>query len=76
VLLNCPLVGKWAMSVWDGPTTSTGNALDTCTGVTIGAAYSLDRVSNTWYRYFPDAAAGINNLLNLSNNQAIFTFGR
>jgi len=76
-LLDCPLSGKWAMSVWDGPSgTATGTALATCTGVTINAAYSLDRVTQTWLRYFPGAASGINNLLTLSDMQAIFTRGQ
>jgi hypothetical protein len=76
-LLNCPLSGKWAMSVWDGPSgTATGTALATCTGATINAAYSLDRVTQTWSRYFPGAASGINNLLTLSDMQAIFTRGQ
>jgi uncharacterized repeat protein (TIGR01451 family) len=75
-LLDCPLSGKWAMSVWDGPSaTATGTALATCTGVTIEAAYALDRVTNTWYRYFP-GRSDINNLLTLDDMQAIFTFGQ
>jgi fimbrial isopeptide formation D2 family protein len=62
-LLDCPWSGKWAMSVWDGPSgTATGTALATCTGATINAAYALDRVTQTWSRYFPGAASGINNL--------------
>ncbi len=72
-LLDCPLSGRWAMSVWDGPSTATGTALATCTGVTIDAAYSLDRISNTWSRYFP--GSDFNTLLTLSDMQAIFTLG-
>ena len=75
-LLNCPLSGKWAMSVWDGPSgTATGTALATCTGATINAAYALDRVTQTWSRYFP-GRSDINNLLTLDDMQAIFTFGQ
>jgi uncharacterized repeat protein (TIGR01451 family) len=75
-LLDCPLSGKWAMSVWDGPSgTATGTALATCTGVTIQAAYALDRTTNQWSRYFP-GRSDINNLLTLSDKQAIFTFGQ
>jgi uncharacterized repeat protein (TIGR01451 family) len=75
-LLHCPLSGKWAMSVWDGPSgTATGTALATCTGVTIQAAYALDRTTNQWSRYFP-GRSDINNLLTLSDMQAIFTFGQ
>jgi len=75
-LLDCPLSGKWAMSVWDGPDdTATGTALATCTGVTIQAAYALDRVTNQWSRYFP-GRSDINTLLTLDDMQAIFTFGQ
>jgi uncharacterized repeat protein (TIGR01451 family) len=74
-LLSCPLSGKWAMSVWDGPSgTATDTALATCTGVTIDAAYALDRSTNQWSRYFP-GRSDINTLLTLSDKQAIFTFG-
>jgi len=74
-MVNCPLSGKWAMSVWDGPSgTATATALATCTSVTIDAAYALDRVTNQWSRYFP-GRSDINNLLTLSDMQAIFTRG-
>jgi len=74
-MVNCPLSGKWAMSVWDGPSgTATATALATCTSVTIDAAYALDRVTNQWSRYFP-GRSDINNLLTLNDMQAIFTFG-
>lgn len=74
-LLSCPLSGKWAMSVWDGPNgTATGTALATCSGVTIDAAYALDRTTNQWSRYFP-GRTDINNLLSLNDMQAIFTYG-
>jgi uncharacterized repeat protein (TIGR01451 family) len=75
-LLSCPLSGKWANSVWDGPSgTATADALATCTGVTIDAAYSLDRTTNVWSRYFP-GRSDINNLLTLNDKQAIFTLAR
>jgi uncharacterized repeat protein (TIGR01451 family) len=76
VLLNCPLSGKWAISVWDGPSgKATNEALATCTGVTIVAAYSLDRTTNAWFKYFP-GRTDINDLLTLSNNQAILTLAQ
>lgn len=76
VLLSCPLSGKWANSVWDGPSgTATADALATCTGVTIDAAYALDRTTNQWSRYFP-GRSDINNLLTLNDKQAIFTLAR
>jgi fimbrial isopeptide formation D2 family protein/uncharacterized repeat protein (TIGR01451 family) len=75
-MVNCPFSGKWAMSVWDGPNdTATATALATCTGVTIQAAYALDRSTNTWSRYFP-GRSDINTLLTLDDMQAIFTFGQ
>ncbi len=74
-LLNCPFSGKWAISVWDGPSgTATADVLATCTGVTIDAAYSLDRLTNAWSRYFP-GRSDINTLLTLNDMQAIITRG-
>jgi len=77
VLLNCPLSGKWAISVWDGPSgKATNEALATCSGVTIVAAYSLDRTTNAWFKYFPGRGTDVNDLLTLSNNQAILTLAQ
>ena len=76
-LLNCPYSGKWAISVWDGPSgKATNEALATCTGVTIVAAYSLDRTTNGWLVYFPGRGTDINNLLTLSSMQAILTLAQ
>lgn len=75
-LLNCPLSTRWAISVWDGPTTATASVLDTCTGVTIEAAYSLDRSTNLWRRYFPGYGTDVNNLTTVSNMEAIIVFAR
>jgi fimbrial isopeptide formation D2 family protein/uncharacterized repeat protein (TIGR01451 family) len=75
-MVNCPFSGKWAMSVWDGPNdTATVIALATCTGVTIQAAYALDRTTNLWTHYFP-GRTDINTLLTLDDMQAIFTLGQ
>lgn len=75
-MVNCPLAGKWAISVWDGPSgTATATALATCTGVTIQAAYALDRVTNTWSRYFP-GRTDINTLLTVDDMEAMFTLGQ
>jgi len=77
VLLNCPLSGKWALSVWNGPTGKTpAEALATCTGVTIVAAYSLDPTSNVFLHYFPGRGTDVNNLVSLSNMQAILTLAQ
>jgi uncharacterized repeat protein (TIGR01451 family) len=76
-MLNCPFSGKWAISVWDGPSgTATSTALATCTGVTIVAAYSLDRTSNGWLVYFPGYGTDVNTLQTLSANQAILTLAQ
>ncbi len=75
-LLNCPLSTRWAISVWDGPTTATASVLATCTGVTIEAAYSLDRSTNLWRRYFPGYGTDVNNLTTVSNMEAIIVFAR
>jgi uncharacterized repeat protein (TIGR01451 family) len=75
-LTNCPLSGRWALSVWDGPSgKATNEALATCTGVTIVAAYSLDRTTNGWLVYFP-GRTDINDLLTLSDMQAILTLAQ
>jgi uncharacterized repeat protein (TIGR01451 family) len=76
-LLNCPLSGRWAISVWNGPSGKPiAEALATCTSVTIVAAYSLDPTTNDWLRYFPGRGTDINNLLSLSSMQAIITLGQ
>ena len=76
-LLNCPLSGRWALSVWNGPSGKPiAEALATCTSVNIVAAYSLDRTTNTWLKYFPGRGTDINDLLSLSSMQAIITRGQ
>jgi uncharacterized repeat protein (TIGR01451 family)/fimbrial isopeptide formation D2 family protein len=77
VLLNCPYSGKWALSVWNGPTGKTpAEALATCSGVTIVAAYSLDRTNNGWLVYFPGRGTDVNTLSSLSKEQAILTLAQ
>lgn len=76
VLHNCPLPGKWAISVWDGPSgTATADALATCAGVSINAVYSLDRTTNGWSRYFP-GRPDVSNLLSVDDMQGIITLGQ
>jgi hypothetical protein len=76
VLRNCPLPGKWAISVWDGPSgTATADALATCGDVSINAAYSLDRTTNAWSRYFP-GRTDVSNLLSVEDMQGIITLGQ
>jgi uncharacterized repeat protein (TIGR01451 family) len=74
-LLNCPLAGKWAISVWDGSSgKAIADALATCSGVTIVAAYSLDRTTNQFSHYFPGRTD--NTLLTLSSMQGILTLAQ
>jgi len=76
VLRNCPLSGRWAISVWDGPSgKATADALATCTGVSIDAAYWLDPTTNNWRRYFP-GRTDINDLLSLNDMQGIIAYAR
>lgn len=76
VLHNCPLSGRWAISVWDGPNgTATGDALATCTGASVNAAYSLDSATNAWSRYFA-GRADLSNLLTVDDMQGIVTLGQ
>jgi Tol biopolymer transport system component len=75
-LTVCPSAGKWAISVWDGPSeTATGDALATCADLSIDAAYWLDPTSQLWWRYFPDLL-DISNLLTLDALQPIIVRGR
>ena len=63
--------------MWNGPTGKTpAEALATCPGVTIVAAYSLDRTNNGWLVYFPGRGTDVNTLLSLSSMQAILTLAQ
>jgi Tol biopolymer transport system component len=74
-LTVCPEAGKWAISVWDGPSgTATGDALTTCADVSIGAVYWLDPATQRWWRYFP--GLDISDLLTLDAHQPIIVRGR
>jgi len=51
--MSCPLPGKWSLAVWSGSDdVPTGEALATCGGVTVEAAYWLDPQKQGWLRYF------------------------
>ena len=74
-MLGCPQAGKWAMSVWSGASgTPIEQAVASCTGVTIAAAYWLDPHTQTWSQYFPGRPE-ISNLTSLSQMQGIITLG-
>jgi Tol biopolymer transport system component len=52
---SCPLPGRWAMAVWDGPgSTEVGAALDTCGVWQADAAYWLNPETGGWERWFRD----------------------
>jgi hypothetical protein len=72
-ILGCPQPGKWAISAWDGPIgTDIEDALDTCAGVSIRAAYTIDAQSQAWKRYFPDRL-DLSNLSALGYMQGLLT---
>jgi hypothetical protein len=49
---NCPLPGKWAIAVWDGSATETGQALLACGDGAVVAAYDLNPQTQVWSRWF------------------------
>jgi hypothetical protein len=72
---SCPQPGKWAISFWDGPIgTDIEDALDTCAGVSIRAAYAIEPQSQAWQRYFSDRP-DLSNLSTLGYMQGLLTLG-
>jgi Tol biopolymer transport system component len=52
---GCPLPGRWAIAVWEGPDGSeAGEALDTCGVWQADVAYALDPGTGGWLRWFRD----------------------
>ena len=49
-MLNCPVAGKWSITVYSGPGESAAAALAQC-GVSVEAAYWLDSTTQAWSRY-------------------------
>jgi len=75
LMQDCPQPGKWAISVWNGPTaTPPSDALATCAAVTVAAAYWIDPQSQAWKRYF-DGRPDISNLADLRELQGLVTLG-
>ena len=74
-MVGCPAAGRWSLAVWSGgDDRPTGEALATCPGVPVEAAYWLDPETQGWLRYFagrPD----FNSLSTLDNLQAILALG-
>jgi hypothetical protein len=74
-LQGCPLANRWSIAVWSGPdNVLIGDALATCTGVAIDAAYWLDPDSQSWWRYFP-SRPDISSLGALDDMQAVIALG-
>ncbi len=72
---GCPQPGKWSLAVWSGSDgVLTGNALATCSDVTVDAAYWLDPQTQSWLRYFP-AHPELSSLDTLDNLQAVLALG-
>jgi len=74
-MLGCPQPGKWAISVWGGDDgTPTDQALASCTGLRVTAAYWIDPQTQAWKRHF-DGQPEISNLLTLDHWQAVIAQG-
>ena len=74
-LYNCPSANRWSVAVWDGlDDTPAGDALATCGGAAVNAAYSLDPTTGSWWRYFSDRPE-LSNLAALDDMQAIMALG-
>jgi hypothetical protein len=73
-MVGCPMAGKWAMSVWNGPNgVNAADAFATCSEA-IAVAYWLDPETQTWQRYVygrPD----LTTLSHLDNLQGVFAVG-
>jgi hypothetical protein len=73
-MIDCPMAGKWAMSVWNGPNeVNAADAFATCSEV-IAAAYWLDPQTQTWQRYVHDRPE-LSTLSRLDNLQGVIAVG-
>ena len=73
-MVGCPMAGKWAMSVWNGPNeTNAADAFATCSEV-IAVAYWLDPQTQAWQRYVHDRPE-LTTLSRLDNLQGVFAVG-
>jgi hypothetical protein len=73
-LHNCPQPGQYAISVWEGEETETGEALDTCGAGAIDAAYYIEPSTQAWRVFFRDQPA-VSDLDSLNDLQAVVTIG-
>ncbi|GAJ12674.1 unnamed protein product, partial [marine sediment metagenome] len=72
---NCPLQGRWAVSVWSGQDgTDAEQALETCEAVTVDVAYYIDPDTQSWLRYFRGRPE-ISNLSTLNDLQGLIVLG-
>ena len=72
---NCPLAGKWAISVWSGlDGVGVDQALASCGAGAVSAAYCLDPQTGNWLRWF-SGRPEISNLATLNNLQGIIALG-
>ena len=72
---GCPPPGRWAISVWNGVTTTPpSEALATCSSARVAAAYWIDPQTQAWKRYF-DGRADISSLPDLRELQGLITLG-
>jgi hypothetical protein len=73
-MVGCPMAGKRALSVWNGPDgINAEDAFATCTEV-IAVAYWLDPETQKWQRYVDDHPE-LTTLSHLDNLQAVFAIG-
>lgn len=74
-MVGCPTAGKWSLAVWSGgDDTPTAEALATCTGAPVVAAYWLDPEWQAWLRYFAGHLE-LSNLPTLDRFQGILALG-
>jgi hypothetical protein len=75
-IVGCPAAGRWSLAVWSGADeTPTIDALATCNGVPVEAAYWLDPQSQGWMRYL-NGQPKLSNLTTLDNLQSVVLLGR
>jgi protein-disulfide isomerase len=74
-LHNCPSANRWSIAVWSGSDgVATEDALATCSGVTVEAAYWLDPQTQGWLRYFRGLPE-VTSLQTLDDLQGVLALG-
>jgi Tol biopolymer transport system component len=72
---NCPQAGKWAISVWSGDDgTGAEQAFGSCGEGAVAVAYSIDRETQAWSRWFAGRPE-ISNLTAVDNMQGLIVLG-